>query len=148
MFLAGIPDGVPASLFVCSPRFILMAIVATLIVDGPTPLQGEIEVAGAKSSMSKLLTVERCEFANVPAIGDTEITKAISEGLAPAALRGAEFSVPDLRAAFTYLIAGVCAEGRSVNPRGRRTRPRLRGDRQGPAGIGRGNRRKTGLTRK
>ena len=83
MFLAGIPDGVPASLFVCSPRFILMAIVATLIVDGPTPLQGEIEVAGAKSSMSKLQTVERCEFANVPAIGDTEITKAISEWLAP-----------------------------------------------------------------
>ena len=70
-------------MFVCSPRFILMAIVATLIVDGPTPLQGEIEVAGAKSSMSKLLTVERCEFANVPAIGDTEITKAISEWLAP-----------------------------------------------------------------
>ena len=58
-----------------------MAIVATLIVDGPTPLQGEIKVAGAKSSMSKLLTVEPCEFANVPAIGDTEITKAISEAL-------------------------------------------------------------------
>ncbi|HIG54684.1 MAG TPA: hypothetical protein EYQ18_12020 [Candidatus Handelsmanbacteria bacterium] len=57
--------------------------MATLIVDGPTPQQGEIEVAGAKSSMSKLLTVEPCEFANVPAIGDTEITKATSEGLAP-----------------------------------------------------------------
>jgi len=47
----------------------------TLIVDGPTPLKGEIEVAGAKNSMSKLLTAsmltaEPCEFTNVPAIGD------------------------------------------------------------------------------
>jgi UDP-N-acetylglucosamine 1-carboxyvinyltransferase len=32
----------------------------------------------------------------------------------PTALRGAEISVPDLRAGFTYLIAAVCAEGRSV----------------------------------
>jgi UDP-N-acetylglucosamine 1-carboxyvinyltransferase len=58
----------------------------TLIVDGPTPLKGEIEVAGAKNSMSKLLTAsmltaEPCEFTNVPAIGDTEITKAICEAL-------------------------------------------------------------------
>jgi len=58
----------------------------TLIVDGPTPLRGEIEVAGAKNSMSKLLTAsmltsEPCSFSNVPAIGDTEITKAICEAL-------------------------------------------------------------------
>ena len=58
----------------------------TLTVDGPTPLRGEIEVAGAKNSMSKLLTAsmltsEPCSFSNVPAIGDTEITKAICEAL-------------------------------------------------------------------
>lgn len=28
----------------------------TLAIEGPTPLRGEIEVAGAKNSVSKLLT--------------------------------------------------------------------------------------------
>jgi UDP-N-acetylglucosamine 1-carboxyvinyltransferase len=60
--------------------------VETLIVEGPTPLKGEIEVAGAKNSMSKLLTAsmltaEPCTLTNVPAIGDTVITKAICEAL-------------------------------------------------------------------
>ena len=32
----------------------------------------------------------------------------------PTPLRGAEISVPDLRAGFTYLIAAICAEGRSM----------------------------------
>ena len=58
----------------------------TLIVEGPTPLRGEIQVAGAKNSVSKLLTAsmltpQRCTFTNVPAIGDTEITKQICESL-------------------------------------------------------------------
>lgn len=58
----------------------------TLIVEGPTPLKGEIQVAGAKNSMSKvltasMLTAERCTFTNVPAIGDTQISKEICEAL-------------------------------------------------------------------
>jgi len=32
----------------------------------------------------------------------------------PTSLHGAEISVPDLRAGFTYLIAAICAEGRSM----------------------------------
>ena len=63
----------------------------SFVVDGPTPLCGEISVAGAKNSMSKILTAsmlttEPCRFQNVPAIGDTEITKEICCAV------GAEFS--------------------------------------------------------
>ena len=57
-----------------------------LIVEGPTPLKGEIEVSGAKNSVSKLLTAsmltsETCRFENVPHIGDTEVTKEICASL-------------------------------------------------------------------
>mgnify|MGYP000216929712 FL=1 len=63
----------------------------SFVVEGPTPLQGEISVSGAKNSMSKILTAsmltaEPCHFQNVPAIGDTEITKEICCAV------GAEFS--------------------------------------------------------
>ena len=76
----------PPFLFARGSPFIFWAIMETLIVDGPTPLKGEIEVAGAKNSMSKLLTAsmltaESCSFTNVPEIGDTEITKLICEAL-------------------------------------------------------------------
>ena len=63
----------------------------SFVVEGPTPLQGEIGVSGAKNSMSKILTAsmltaEPSYFDNVPAIGDTEITKEICCAV------GAEFS--------------------------------------------------------
>ena len=66
----------------------------TLIIEGPTPLKGEIHVAGAKNSMSKLLTAsmltaETCTFNNVPAIGDTEISKQICEALGARCSTGA-----------------------------------------------------------
>jgi UDP-N-acetylglucosamine 1-carboxyvinyltransferase len=54
------------------------------------PLRGEVRVSGAKNSITKLmvaamLTTEPCVFHNVPAIGDSQITRVICEAL------GAEF---------------------------------------------------------
>ena len=66
----------------------------TLAIEGPTPLRGEIEVAGAKNSVSKLLTAsmltaEPCRFFSVPAIGDMEITKRICQALGAHCTEGA-----------------------------------------------------------
>jgi len=57
-----------------------------LIVRGPTALEGEVRVPGAKNSVSKLLaasmlTDEPCTFANVPGIGDTGITREMCRAL-------------------------------------------------------------------
>jgi UDP-N-acetylglucosamine 1-carboxyvinyltransferase len=57
-----------------------------LIISGPSRLQGEITVSGAKNSVSKLivasmLTSEPCRFDNVPQIGEIDITKRICEAL-------------------------------------------------------------------
>ena len=66
----------------------------TLAIEGPTPLRGEIEVAGAKNSVSKLLTAsmlaaEPCRFFNVPSIGDMEINKRICQALGAHCTEGA-----------------------------------------------------------
>ena len=58
--------------------------MSNLRVMGPTVLRGEVNVPGAKNSVSKLLTAsmlttDRCTFSNVPAIGDTEVTCAICQ---------------------------------------------------------------------
>jgi len=57
-----------------------------LVVHGPSRLQGEVAVPGAKNSVSKLLaasmlTQEACEFANVPCIEDTSVTVDICRSL-------------------------------------------------------------------
>ncbi|MBI2504030.1 MAG: UDP-N-acetylglucosamine 1-carboxyvinyltransferase [Candidatus Latescibacteria bacterium] len=58
----------------------------TLIVEGGTPLCGELELSGAKNSITKLmvasmLTQESCTFHRVPHIGDSRVTQAICEAL-------------------------------------------------------------------
>ncbi|MBM3279706.1 MAG: UDP-N-acetylglucosamine 1-carboxyvinyltransferase [Candidatus Handelsmanbacteria bacterium] len=58
----------------------------TLIVEGGTPLCGEIELSGAKNSITKLmvasmLTREPCTFYRVPHIGDSRVTQSICEAL-------------------------------------------------------------------
>ena len=58
----------------------------TLRISGPTALRGEVQVPGAKNSISKLLTAsmlssERCFFTNMPCIGDTQITRQICKSL-------------------------------------------------------------------
>jgi UDP-N-acetylglucosamine 1-carboxyvinyltransferase len=62
----------------------------TWTVEGGVPLRGEVQLSGAKNSVTKLmvasmLTKEPCIFHNVPSIGDSQITRAICEAL------GAEF---------------------------------------------------------
>ena len=64
-----------------------------LIVRGPTPLRGQVEVPGAKNSISKLLvasmlTDEPCTFSNAPRIGDTAITLDICRALGTVAENG------------------------------------------------------------
>ena len=48
-----------------------------------------------------------CRFAN-----SGYLHSAVVRG--PSKLRGADIDIPDLRAGFTYLIAAILAEGRSV----------------------------------
>jgi UDP-N-acetylglucosamine 1-carboxyvinyltransferase len=62
----------------------------TWTVEGGVPLRGEVQLSGAKNSITKLmvasmLTTEPCIFHNAPSIGDSQITRAICEAL------GAEF---------------------------------------------------------
>ena len=62
----------------------------TWTVEGGVPLRGEVQLSGAKNSITKLmvasmLTKEPCIFHNVPSIGDSQITRAICAAL------GAEF---------------------------------------------------------
>src|SRR5262245_47533194 len=62
----------------------------TWIIEGGVPLRGEVQLSGAKNSITKLmvasmLTTEPCVFHNAPSIGDSQITQAICEAL------GAEF---------------------------------------------------------
>jgi len=62
----------------------------TWTVEGGVPLRGEVQLSGAKNSITKLmvasmLTKEPCVFHNTPSIGDSQITRAICEAL------GAEF---------------------------------------------------------
>lgn len=57
-----------------------------LVVDGPSRLEGEFTVPGAKNSVSKLLaasmlTDEPCGFSNVPRIDDTSVTVEICRSL-------------------------------------------------------------------
>lgn len=57
-----------------------------LIVNGPSRLQGEFEVPGAKNSVSKLLAAsmlapDASEFTNAPCIEDISVTEAICEAL-------------------------------------------------------------------
>lgn len=64
----------------------------TWIIDGGVPLSGEIQLSGAKNSITKLmiasmLTKEPCTFHFAPLIGDSQITQAICEAL------GAQFEV-------------------------------------------------------
>lgn len=62
----------------------------TWTVEGGVPLRGEVQLSGAKNSITKLmvasmLTTEPCIFHNAPSIGDSQITRTICEAL------GAEF---------------------------------------------------------
>lgn len=62
----------------------------TWTIEGGVPLRGEVQLSGAKNSITKLmvasmLTTEPCIFHNTPSIGDSQITRAICEAL------GAEF---------------------------------------------------------
>ena len=122
----------------------------TLIVDGPTPLRGEIEVAGAKNSMSKLLTAsmltaDPCTFTNGPAIGDTEITKAICEALgarfAESQDRGLVVETPEMSvAAVPETLAkqnrlSVMMLAPLLHRHGRAVVPAAGGDRIGPRPV-------------
>jgi UDP-N-acetylglucosamine 1-carboxyvinyltransferase len=66
----------------------------TWIVQGGTPLRGEVRVTGAKNSITKLmvtsmLTEETCDLLNAPAVGDSQITRDICAAL------GAQFEDVD-----------------------------------------------------
>ena len=91
----------------------------TLAIEGPTPLRGEIEVAGAKNSVSKLLTAsmltaEPCRFLNVPAIGDMEITKRICQALGAHCTEGAAKQLDGIGESMKGLQGGY-ASGRAAN---------------------------------
>ena len=63
----------------------------TWIIDGGNPLRGEVQLSGAKNSITKLmvasmLTKEPVIFQNAPRIGDSQITQKICEAL------GAQFA--------------------------------------------------------
>ena len=56
--------------------------IDTLKITGGTPLKGELNAAGAKNAITKLLIAsilsnKKCVFFNVPNIGDVEITLAL-----------------------------------------------------------------------
>lgn len=58
----------------------------TLIVEGSHPLNGTVELCGAKNSITKLLVASllsdtQCTFYNVPEIGDVEITVELCQEL-------------------------------------------------------------------
>jgi UDP-N-acetylglucosamine 1-carboxyvinyltransferase len=58
----------------------------TWTIAGGIPLQGEIQLSGAKNSITKLivasmLTKEPCLFRNAPHIGDSQITQTLCEAL-------------------------------------------------------------------
>src|SRR5262245_55744862 len=58
----------------------------TWTIDGGVPLRGEVQLSGAKNSITKLmvasmLTTEPCVFHNVPSIVDSQITRAIRVAL-------------------------------------------------------------------
>lgn len=58
----------------------------TWIIEGGSPLRGEVQLSGAKNSITKLmvvsmLTQDPCVFFNAPRIGDSLITQAICEAL-------------------------------------------------------------------
>lgn len=60
--------------------------MATLLIEGGRPLNGEIKLAGAKNAATKmmvasLLTDELCELENFPEIGDTEITAELCRAI-------------------------------------------------------------------
>ncbi len=60
--------------------------MSTWIIDGGSPLCGEMQLSGAKNSITKLMVVsmltrEPCVFSNVPRIGDSQITQEICEAL-------------------------------------------------------------------
>jgi UDP-N-acetylglucosamine 1-carboxyvinyltransferase len=63
----------------------------TWIIDGGSPLCGEVQLSGTKNSITKLmivsmLTKDPCLFSNAPRVGDSKITQEICEAL------GARFS--------------------------------------------------------
>ena len=79
----------------------------SLIVEGGTPLCGEVELSGAKNSITKLmvasmLTKAPCTFHRVPHIGDSLVTQAICEALGtrftPRPPRTLEVHTPQLQA--------------------------------------------------
>ncbi len=60
--------------------------MTTWMVNGGTPLRGEIRLTGAKNSITKLmvlamLTDQPCIFTNAPEIGDSQITQQICEAM-------------------------------------------------------------------
>lgn len=60
--------------------------MSTWKIEGGTPLKGEVNLTGAKNSITKLmvlslLTKEPCRFDNAPEIGDSKITREICEAL-------------------------------------------------------------------
>ncbi len=121
-----------------------------LIVEGPTPLRGEIEVAGAKNSVSKLLTAsmltaEQCSFTNVPAIGDMEITKRICEALGARCTTGADkqLDVQTARISVAAVPEALAVKNRLsvmmlaplLHRHGRAVVPAAGGDRIGPRPV-------------
>lgn len=68
--------------------------MSTWIIDGGSPLCGEVQLSGAKNSITKLmvtsmLSKQPTTFLHVPRIGDSQITQEICEAL------GAQFSYPE-----------------------------------------------------
>ncbi len=60
--------------------------MAQFVIQGGTPLHGDIRLSGAKNAASKmliasLLTDEECVFENFPRIGDTNITRELCEAI-------------------------------------------------------------------
>jgi UDP-N-acetylglucosamine 1-carboxyvinyltransferase len=122
----------------------------TLAVEGPTPLRGEIEVAGAKNSVSKLLTAsmltaEPCRFSNVPAIGDMEITKRICQALGAHCTEGAakQLDVQTPRISVAAVPESLAVKNRLsvmmlaplLHRHGRAVVPAAGGDRIGPRPV-------------
>lgn len=76
--------------------------MATFLIEGGRPLNGEIKLAGAKNAATKmmiasLLTDELCEFENFPEIGDTEITAELCRAI------GSEIKIKNNKAAIHTL---------------------------------------------
>lgn len=56
------------------------------LISGGTPLQGEVQISGAKNAVTKmvmasLLTTDACTLRNVPLIGDLDLTTKLCESL-------------------------------------------------------------------